>query len=91
MFPGYFTRKTRSKSWSLRAALRRQNASSEEEAHDLRDTGANVVGRIYTVSPREGERYFLRLILTHFENLRNIDGRAVHQLPTSLLTTRFAG
>ncbi|CDF36188.1 ATP dependant DNA helicase PIF1 [Chondrus crispus] len=43
-------------------------------------TGANVVGRIYTVSPRENERYFLRLLLTQvpgatsFENLRNIDG-----------------
>ncbi|CDF39898.1 ATP dependant DNA helicase PIF1 [Chondrus crispus] len=43
-------------------------------------TGANVVGRIYTVSPREGERYFLGLLLTQvpgatsFENLRNIDG-----------------
>ncbi|CDF37506.1 partial DNA helicase [Chondrus crispus] len=41
---------------------------------------ANVVGRIYTVSPREGERYFLRFLLTQvpgatsFETLRNIDG-----------------
>ncbi|CDF38585.1 ATP dependant DNA helicase [Chondrus crispus] len=63
-FPRYFTWKTRTKSWT----------------YDFSGTGANVVGRIYTVSPREGERYFLRLILTQvpgatsFENLRNIDG-----------------
>ncbi|CDF35745.1 ATP dependant DNA Helicase Pif1 [Chondrus crispus] len=52
----------------------------KKEAYDFSGTGANVVGRIYTVSPREGERYFLRLLLTQvpgatsFENLRNIDG-----------------
>ncbi|CDF33944.1 ATP dependant DNA helicase PIF1 [Chondrus crispus] len=63
-FPKYFTWKTSSKSWT----------------YDYSGTGANVVGRIYTVSPREGERYFLRLLLTQvpvatsFENLRNIDG-----------------
>ncbi|CDF40386.1 ATP dependant DNA helicase [Chondrus crispus] len=63
-FTRYFTWKTRTKSWT----------------YDFSGTGANVVGRIYTVSPREGERYFLRLLLTQvpgatsFENLRNIDG-----------------
>ncbi|CDF37017.1 ATP dependant DNA helicase [Chondrus crispus] len=63
-FPRYFTWKTRTKSWT----------------YDFSGTGVNVVGRIYTVSPREGERYFLRLLLTQvpgatsFENLRNIDG-----------------
>ncbi|CDF38180.1 ATP dependant DNA helicase PIF1 [Chondrus crispus] len=64
-FPKYFT-------W--------KKSSYAEEAYDFRGTGANVVGRIYTVSPREGEPYFLRLLLTQvpgatsFENLRNIDG-----------------
>ncbi|CDF36818.1 partial DNA helicase [Chondrus crispus] len=63
-----------------RATLRRRNVSSEEEAYDFSGTGVNVVGRIYTVSRREGERYFLRLLLTQvpgatsFQNLRNIDG-----------------
>ncbi|CDF37673.1 unnamed protein product [Chondrus crispus] len=63
-FPRYFTWKTHTKSWTC----------------DFSGTGVNVVGRIYTVSPREGERYFLRLLLTQvpgatsFENLRNIDG-----------------
>ncbi|CDF37706.1 ATP dependant DNA helicase PIF1 [Chondrus crispus] len=63
-FPKYFTWKKSSKSCT----------------YDFSGTGANVVGRIYTVSPREGERYFLRLLLTQvpgatsFENLRNIDG-----------------
>ncbi|CDF41121.1 unnamed protein product [Chondrus crispus] len=47
-FPRYFTWKTRTKSWT----------------YDFSGTGASVVGRIYTVSPREGERYFLRLLLT---------------------------
>ena len=27
-----------------------------------------VLGRLYTVSPREGELYFLRLLLTHVRN-----------------------
>ncbi|CDF40018.1 unnamed protein product [Chondrus crispus] len=63
-FPKYFTWKKSSKSWT----------------YDFSGTGANVVGRIYTVSPREGEPYFLRLLITQvpgatsFENLRNIDG-----------------
>ncbi|CDF36554.1 unnamed protein product [Chondrus crispus] len=63
-FPKYFTWKKSSKSWT----------------YDFSGTGANVVSRIYTVSSREGERYFLRLLLTQvpgatsFENLRNIDG-----------------
>ena len=80
MVPRYFTWKTRSKSWSPRVALRRKNANSEDEAYDSSGTSANVVIRIYTVSPKEAERYFLRLLLTQmpgetsFENLRNIDG-----------------
>ncbi|CDF40177.1 putative DNA helicase [Chondrus crispus] len=63
-FPKYFTWKTSRKSWSPRASLRRRIASSEEEAYDFSGAGANVVRRIYSVSPREGERYFLRLLLT---------------------------
>ncbi|CDF38382.1 ATP dependant DNA Helicase PIF1 [Chondrus crispus] len=49
MFPRYFT-------W--------KHAATHGEAFYFSGTGANVVGRIYTVSLREGERYFLRLLLT---------------------------
>ncbi|CDF40383.1 ATP dependant DNA helcase [Chondrus crispus] len=53
---------------------------ANEKYPRLRQLYEEYLGRIYTVSPREGERYFLRLLLTQvpgatsFENLRNIDG-----------------
>ena len=62
LLPRYFTWKTPTKSWSPRAALRRRYASSEEETYYFSCTDANVVGRIYNVIPREGERYFLGLL-----------------------------
>ena len=80
LFPRYFRWKKRTNSWSPRSALRRRNACSDEEACDFSGAGGNVVSVIYTVSAKEGERYFLRLLLTQglvatwFENLRNIDG-----------------
>ena len=45
-----------------------------------RERAGFAVGRIYFVNPREGERYFLRLLLTSvrgptsFENLRTVNG-----------------
>ncbi|XP_071933437.1 uncharacterized protein [Coffea arabica] len=44
----------------------------------------DCIGRIVTASPMEGERYFLRLLLTHiksptsFDDLRTINGAYVH-------------
>ncbi len=43
--------------------------------------GETVIGRIYTVSPREGERYFLRLLFLHVTgakshaDMRTVDGK----------------
>ena len=42
-----------------------------------------MVGRLYTVSPREGERYYLRMLLLHvpgacsFEEMRIVDGEVL--------------
>ena len=43
--------------------------------------GSNVIGRMYSVSPQDTERYHLRLLLLHvsgatsFEHLRTVDGQ----------------
>ncbi len=45
-------------------------------------SGETIIGRMYTVSPREGERYVLRLLLLHvtgaksFVDMRTVDGEA---------------
>ena len=50
------------------------------ENFDFAVHGEFVVGRMYGVSPREGERYFIRVLLLHtsgkksFEDLRMVDG-----------------
>lgn len=78
-FPKYFTWNKSRKSWAPRAILRRRNEANEATAYEFSGNSANVVGRIYTVSPREGERYFLRLLLTHvpgatsFQHLRTVE------------------
>lgn len=37
-----------------------EDVDSEQEAHlDFSERGADIVGRIYTVSPKEGEQYYL--------------------------------
>lgn len=42
--------------------------------------GSKTIGRMYSVSPNEGERYYLRLLLVHvrgpksFEDIRTVDG-----------------
>jgi len=87
-FPKYFTWNNSSKKWTPRAMLRvarsRRAASSSTPApppqYDFTGDGAHVVSRIYTVSPREGERYFLRMLLLHvkgatsYRNIRTVDG-----------------
>ena len=43
-----------------------------------------TIGRIYNVSPKEGERYYLRILLNHvpgcqsFNDLKTVDGRLAH-------------
>ncbi|XP_024156320.1 ATP-dependent DNA helicase PIF2-like [Rosa chinensis] len=45
-----------------------------------RQTNQKVIGRIYTVSPSEGEKFYLRVLLNHvrgptsYEDLRTVDG-----------------
>ncbi|XP_062017408.1 uncharacterized protein LOC133733784 [Rosa rugosa] len=47
---------------------------------EARETNQKVIGRIYTVSPSEGEKFYLRVLLNHvrgpksFEDLRTVDG-----------------
>ncbi|XP_050374857.1 uncharacterized protein LOC126792486 [Argentina anserina] len=50
------------------------------KAWEARGTNQKVIGRIYTVSPTEGEKFYLRVLLNHvrgsisFEDLRTVDG-----------------
>lgn len=56
---------------------------SEEQAvltYEFSGPGEHVVGRIYIVTPREGERYVLRVLLHHicgsktFKDLKTVYG-----------------
>ena len=76
--------------WTPRKAFLVRRAAGGEEAStnddgpeynfDLENRAASTVSRIYTVSLREGERYFLRMLLFHvlgptsFEDVRTVDG-----------------
>ena len=87
-FARYFTWNKAQKKWTPRAAFRVRNtnaaSSSTEPApqpqYDFTRPGAHVVSRLYTVSPREGERYYLRVLLLHcpgatsYKHLRTVDG-----------------
>ena len=82
-FPEYFTWQTSPKMWKPRAMLRIRGAagsSSTGPQYCFSGNGQSVVGRLYTVSPREGERYYLRMLLLHvtgacsFEDLRKVNG-----------------
>lgn len=48
---------------------------------NVRKTSTGAIGRLYMVQPSEGERYYLRILLTHvrgassFEGLKTINGR----------------
>jgi hypothetical protein len=47
---------------------------------NLRKTATRAIGRLYMVQPSEGERYYLRILLTHikgatsFDDLKSING-----------------
>ena len=72
-FARYFTWQKGQKQWKPREALRtnrrrRGAGSSAQHAapeYDFTGPGESVIGRLYTVSPREVERYFLRTLLLH--------------------------
>ena len=87
-FPSCFTWVRGEKKWSPRVSMRvkkipRANHKKEVENPDNYRFETNLkecVGRMYTVSPKEGERYYLRLMLTQipgamcFEDLRTVEG-----------------
>ncbi|KAL6196751.1 hypothetical protein ACLB2K_032365 [Fragaria x ananassa] len=53
---------------------------STHKTWEARETNQKVIGRIYTVSPLEGEKFYLRVLLNHvrgpklFEDIRKVDG-----------------
>ncbi len=69
--PNYFT-------WKPREAFRIPGSNPKE--YDFRRRADPVIGRMFTVSPRERERYFLRTLLLHmkgsssYEDLRKVNG-----------------
>jgi len=80
-FPKYFTWNKPTKKWTPLTRYRRRDATDDSEnRYDFSRPAENVVSRIYTVSPREGERYFIRTLLFHqsgcksFEELRTVNG-----------------
>ena len=92
-FPRYFTWNKAQRKWTPRATYRLRtpgaaaaaassstSAPPSEHQYDFTRPGSNVVSRLYTISPREGERYFLRMLLLHvpgatsYQSLRTVDG-----------------
>ena len=77
-FPKYFRWHSTDRKWKPRAKYKLRNTSPTE--YDFTTVREGVVGRMYSISPREGERYFLRTLLLHkpgatsFDNLRFHDG-----------------
>ena len=74
--PEFYTWNKSTKKWN------RRKRGAEVEGAETEDVWkANCIGRIYTVSPRAGECYFLRLLLNEvigpssFEDLRRFQGQ----------------
>ncbi len=78
-FPKYFTWNKTDRMWKPRAKYKAKN--SGKEIYDFTLPPHGVVGRMYNISPREGERYFLRTLLLHrpgitsLKHMRNVDGK----------------
>lgn len=88
-FEKYFTWQKPQNKWKPRSILRVRNrtvapASSSTQPpvtqFDFTRPGVDVVSRLYTVGPREDDRYFLQMLLfyvpeaTYFQNLHTIQG-----------------
>ncbi len=89
-FPWFFTWNRSVKVWKPRAKCRRRGTpgagpssagAAVASEYNFEGTGVTIIGRMYTVSPREGERYFLRMLLLHvtggksFADVRTVDGK----------------
>ncbi len=77
-FPKYFTWKKGESKWQPRKKY--EVGGKKSGIYDFSVPRTRVVSRMYNISPREGERYFLRTLLLHnsgatsFDNLRLHDG-----------------
>ena len=77
-FSKFFTWNTKHRSWKPRVQYK--ILGSSPASYDFSRPPQNVVGRMYTVSPREGEKYNLRTLLLHvscarsFQELFNVNG-----------------
>ena len=73
--PEYYTWNKGTKQWERRK--RGELVDEEDQVEDIRKV--HTIGRIYTVSPRAGECYYLRLLLnevsgpTSFQDLRTVN------------------
>ncbi|GET67424.1 uncharacterized protein LOC104885245 [Rhizophagus irregularis DAOM 181602=DAOM 197198] len=54
--------------------------NSTDHKWNIRKTATSAIGRLYMVQPSEGERYYLRMLLTHvrgassFDDLKTVEG-----------------
>lgn len=78
-YPKYFVWNVKNRQWSPRSKFRVKG--SKPVMYDFARAPDKVVGRMYNVSPREGERYFLRTLLIHkagatcFDDMKTVDGK----------------
>ncbi len=87
-FPRFFTWVRSDTLWKRRAKFRRRGTrgagpSSAGTAvlsdYNFEGSGETIIGGMYTVSPREGERYFLRLLFLHVTGAKSfVDMRTVY-------------
>lgn len=63
--PRFYTWNTAQKMWKRRKQGKKVDGFDIHEAH--------TIGRVYTVSPRQGECFFLRILLHHVKGPRSFD------------------
>ena len=74
----YYTDVPRYYTWNKKSWCRRKQGTTVDGYPGVKK--AHVLGRVYTISPRQGECFYLRLLLHHvrgpqsFSDLRNVNG-----------------
>ena len=76
-FPKYFTWDKAKRIWKPRSIYKVRSKS--EENYDFSTFRTSVVGRIYNISPREGERYCLRTLLLHKSGSTSFADMRLHE------------